>query len=134
MIQTQIARIQKLLNFGARVISGRRKFDHVSDVLRDLHWLSAQNLYRYHSMTLLKRIIATGEPEALHSRIVLCGDVHGRETRQGCQFQTPSIRTESDRRRFLYSAVRDFNALPPAIRGLDPMMFKSELRQYLLST
>ena len=33
---TQMKRIQKLLNFAARVLSGRRKFDHISDVLHRL--------------------------------------------------------------------------------------------------
>ena len=40
-----MVRLQKLLNFGARVISGRRKYDHISDVLKDLEWLTAANLY-----------------------------------------------------------------------------------------
>ena len=44
--KTQLSRLQQLLNFGARVISGRRKYDHISDVLRELNWLSADNMYR----------------------------------------------------------------------------------------
>ena len=39
----QRARLQKLLNFRARVVSGRRKYDHISDVLKELQWLSAEN-------------------------------------------------------------------------------------------
>ena len=31
--------VQKLINFGARVISGRRKYDRIHDALRDLQWL-----------------------------------------------------------------------------------------------
>ena len=30
---TQMKRVQKVLNFAARVLFGRRKFDHISDVL-----------------------------------------------------------------------------------------------------
>ena len=52
--RAQMARIQRLMNFGARVVSGRRKHEHISDVIRDLGWLSAHNLYRYHSLMLLK--------------------------------------------------------------------------------
>ena len=37
--------LQKVLNFAARVISRRRKFDRVSDVLLDLQWLTARNLH-----------------------------------------------------------------------------------------
>ena len=43
---TQLGRLQRLLNFCARVISGHRKYDHISDVLRELGWLTASNMYR----------------------------------------------------------------------------------------
>ena len=39
--RTNIAKIQRVFNFSARVISGRRKYDHISDVIDDLAWLSA---------------------------------------------------------------------------------------------
>ena len=37
-------RIQKLINFAVRVISGKRKFDHISDVRDSLRWLGAPSL------------------------------------------------------------------------------------------
>ena len=46
----QINRLQKMLNFCARVISGRRKRDHISDVLAQLKWLSAAELVEYHTV------------------------------------------------------------------------------------
>ena len=42
--KTQLHRIQKLLNFCARVISGRRKYDHISDIIYQLKWLGAELL------------------------------------------------------------------------------------------
>ena len=130
----QTARLQKLLNFGARVISGRRKFDHISDVLRQLEWLTASNMYLYHSLTLLKRILETSQPESLYSRILSRRDVHHRETRQCDQLQTPAIRTEAGRRRFLCSIVTAFNSLPAAIRDLSTPQFKTELRKHIMQT
>ena len=62
---TQIKRIQKVLNFAARVISGRKKFDHIADVLNDLNWLNAEHLYLYHGLSTLKRILVTTEPVLL---------------------------------------------------------------------
>ena len=51
---TQLNRIQKLLNFCARVISGRRKFQHISDVLQQLRWLPAVQLVKNHRLCLVK--------------------------------------------------------------------------------
>ena len=131
--QTQMARIQRLMNFGARVVSGRRKHEHISDVIRDLGWLSAHNLYRYHSLMLLKRIMLTGYPDTLYGLTVTRGELHSRQTRQVQQLHTPAIRTESGRRRFMYSVVKDFNELPHDMRELGLPRFKSELRRYLRS-
>ena len=50
---TQMARLQKLLNFSVRIISGHRKHERISDVVGNLKWLSAENLYRYHSLSML---------------------------------------------------------------------------------
>ena len=129
---TQLARLQKLLNFSARVISGRRKYDHVSEVLRDLGWLSARNLHSYHALTLLKRMLLTAQPESIASRIVRRSDVHQRATRQIDMLHVPMIKSESGRRRFLFTAVTAFNSLPPAMRDLNLRAFKAELRRHLL--
>ena len=40
-------KIQKVLNFAARVISGRRKFSRSADVRAALGWLDAEDLFKY---------------------------------------------------------------------------------------
>ena len=117
---SQISRLQKVMNFAARVISGRRKFDHISDVLRDLEWLTAGNLHEYHAPTLLKRLPTTGQTESLSAHIA-----HG-------HLHVPGIRSESGRRRFFYSTVTAFNALPERIRDANTRQFKTKLRRHLL--
>ena len=129
---TQTTRLQKVLNFGARVISGRRKFDHVSDVMRDLEWLSAHNMHMYHALTLLKRTLDTSQPESIAVKLVRRRHVHQRTTRQDDLLQVPMIRSESGRRQFLYAAATAFNRLPPTICELGMREFKKELRQHLL--
>ena len=129
---SQTERVQKVLNFAARVISGRRKFDHISDVLRDLEWLSARSLHRYHAMTLLKRALVTGQPESLATHLVQRRHVHQRSTRQDDMLHVPGIRSESGRRRFACTTVTDFNSLPPNIRDSSLLQFKREVRAHLL--
>ena len=64
-------RLQKFLNFALRVISGRRKFDHISDVRGELGWPTARQLYEYHSLFFLHKIRCTEKPEALFSQLCL---------------------------------------------------------------
>ena len=39
-LQTQ--KIQSIINTTARLISGARKFDHITPVLKDLHWFKIE--------------------------------------------------------------------------------------------
>ena len=36
---SNIRKLQGVQNFAARIVSGRRKFDHVSPALKDLRWI-----------------------------------------------------------------------------------------------
>ena len=128
-----LASIQKILNFAARVTSDRRKYDHVSDVRDALGWLDSSQLLHHQSLTLLHKIIQTGEPESIASQIRSNRDdpVHVRTTRQDHLLQLPKICTEAGRRRFLYWVVQRYNALPAEIRELRITRFRTRLRSHL---
>ena len=48
-----MATLQKIINFAARVISGKRKFHHISGVRESLGWLNSQDMFTHHTLTLL---------------------------------------------------------------------------------
>ena len=69
-------RLQNMLNFAAKVIYGRPKFDKVSDLLSDLCWMTCEQLYTCHALSILYnvstyKIIRSGEPEALVCALTL---------------------------------------------------------------
>ena len=51
--------------FCVRIVSGRKKYDHISDVVQDLRWLRADQLVSCHTLCLLKRVMLTGQPGAM---------------------------------------------------------------------
>ena len=104
-------RMQSVVNFGARVISGRRKRDHISDVTRELKWLPVSDLYSFHALCLLKRLLQNGEPRSLARKLVRRGEVRQPRTRQDNKLDLPKIRTEYDRCRIFYRTVDAFNRL-----------------------
>ena len=69
--RTTVAKLQKVFNFAARVLSGRRKFDHISDVLRQLGWLDAQQFVMFSDVCMLQKILTSGEPNAIRSLCLL---------------------------------------------------------------
>ena len=98
----------KVINFALRVVTGRRKFDHISDVLEELGWPSptARQLHKQHSLRLLHKILVTGEPQALASQIRANPSLRASSIRQDADLALPRVRTESGKRYLLYSTVQ----------------------------
>lgn len=126
-----LARLQRVINFGARVIAGRKKSDHISVVLRGLRWLSATQLHDYHALCLLKRLLTNSEPHSLVRRLLRRRDVRQTQTRQDNHLDLPTIRSESGRRRFFYRTADMYNRLPSRIAVSRIGAFKRRLRSHL---
>ena len=55
-----------IFNIADLIISRNRKFEHISDVVReDLGWLDSQDLFGNHTLTLLHNVRISGQPESL---------------------------------------------------------------------
>ena len=125
--EKNMQRLQKILNFGLRAVSGRRKYDHISDVRDELGWLTARQLYELQSLNLLHKIRTTGEPQALASQLLTNSEFRSRTTRQDADLALPRVRTEAGKRRFLYRVAQDYNALPLDLREVSLSAFKRKL-------
>ena len=102
-------KIQKVLNFGARVIFGRRKFDHVSDLRERLGWLSAEQMTDFSLATLTHKVLAYDEPESLSSMLQTNCSRRERVTRQDQMLFVPRSRTETGKRRYESRAPSLYN-------------------------
>ena len=114
--KTQKARVQKVLNFAARVITGARKRDHVTPALRSLGWPMIQEMITERDCLKVHRAIhATRAPAALRSLFVPRSHVSVRKTRASDrQLQLPRCRLETTKRSFQYRAIAGWNALSPS--------------------
>ena len=126
-----MSRIQKVLNFAAKLIFGRKKYDHVSDLLLRLGWLSAADLGRYHTLSLTHKVLHSGEPESLAQMLRTVGEVHSRSTRQDDDLFIGRSRTEMGKRRFSIRAPTLYNELPENIRQLPTVSFSRHLKRHL---
>ena len=132
-------RIQKCINFCARVLSGKRKYDHISGTLKSLGWLPAGQLHQYYTVMALRRLTDSAEPEALAALFVRNREVHTRTTRARDQFHLPRIRSEFGRKRFAYRSFVDrslVNALPPHVRDghESRKAFGAALKRHMLAS
>ena len=125
-------RIQKILNFSARVISGRRKFDHISDVREGLRWLSAPDLVRYHTLTLAHKVMRWDEPESLSRVLRPNSEVRDRRTRQDGLLHVPRCVTTFGQRQFAVRAPAQYNALPDFVSARSVSTFGPALKRHML--
>ena len=51
----QLNRLQSVLHAAARLVSGARKYDHVTPLLQELHWLSVPERITFKLATLVFR-------------------------------------------------------------------------------
>ena len=130
--ENNMQRLQKVINFGLRAVSGRQKYDHISDVREELGWLTVRQLYEVQSLNLLHKIRRTGEPQALASRLSANSVLRFRSTRQDSDLALPRVRTNAGKRRLLYSTVQRYNQLPLNMRESSVSTFKRTLRDVLL--
>ena len=130
-----VSRIQKVLNYAAKVVFGRKKYDHVSDLLGRLGWLSAEELVSYHSLSLVHKVRCSGEPEVLAAELTTVAEARGRDlaavTRQDRQLFVPRSRTEMGKRRFRCRGPAQYNALSPDLLRLPPHLFGRHLVRHL---
>ena len=67
--ETQLQRLQKVVNFCARVVSDRMRRDSVSAVIKQLKWLTAKQLVTYHTCVLLSVPLYPASPSSSEVRL-----------------------------------------------------------------
>ena len=123
--------LQKIIHFCARIVAGRRKFDHISDILKGPDWFTSTQLSDYHTLSLAHRTLRWGEPAPIASIFIKSLNLRIRQTRQDESFYLPRIRSEAGRRQFAYRAPQLYNGLPVELTALKHDAFKKNLRLYL---
>nr|CAH7742695.1 unnamed protein product [Callosobruchus chinensis] len=125
-------KIQKIQNACIRYIFGLRLRDHVSHKLRDLKWLNMSNRLKLHLACLLHKLIITGKPRYLWSKLNFNQSGHDMSTRSNRLLDIPSHKTCLYKRSFTYNATAVYNEVPFSLRSLPFAAFKHKYREVLL--
>ena len=123
------------INFAACIVSGTRKFDHVSPALKDLRWIPVLKSHLYLRDAILAFKFMTGQvPNYLSSNLISRGNISGRTTRSSSQLNIPLFKTKSGQRSFYYRTVTLWNALKPHFKlGESLIIFKRKMKAFLLN-
>ena len=115
-------RLQMFQNSCARLIYRKKKYDHVSGLLRELHWLPSEARIHFKILCHVFKCIHNLSPVYLSELIII------RRT-QNLTLNVPRSRSQMGDRAFSISGPKLWNALPVNIRMIDTLEnFKSKLK------
>ena len=128
----KIERLQKVRNQGARILTRSPRRNHITPVLKQLHWLKVRERIRYKVLILAHKSFYETAPQYL-SALVTRKD-HLKNTRSSTDrylLCTPPFINDCSNtfleRSFLFSAPRVWNSLDESIRKSDFNMFKKSV-------
>ena len=107
-VKTQGNRVQKAINFGARIVSGVKRREHITPVLEALCWLGFDEMVQERD-ALVKRLLSSDPPPALASSLSKRSEISNRTTRSTVMLELPRVRTEHARRSFPFRTVSAWN-------------------------
>ena len=114
---TRLDRLQKIVNFAARLVSGLRRCDHVSPTLAALGWPRVEQVVaRRDAVNVHRALHVGGAPVALRDMIRPRSAVSERLTRAtaagAAALELPRYRLTTTRRLFPYRAAAAWNQFP----------------------
>jgi hypothetical protein len=131
-----MARVQRIQNAAARIVSGTPIHHHITPVLRELNWLPVEKRVMYKVLLIVFKIIHGTGPSYLNvltSRDVTLSRTlrHSNSNMLNVAF-TPSSFVYH--RSFTFAAPRIWNTLPSNLRCCDELnVFKTRLKTYLFN-
>ena len=90
---TNLLKLQAVQNFASRIICGSRKFDHVTPLLKELHWLPIKAQLYLCDAVLAFMCMTGSAPTYLSSMFLTCGEVSGHTTRSSQLLQIPLFKS-----------------------------------------
>ena len=109
-IEKNIELLQSVQNFAARIISGTRKFDHVTPILKQLQRLPIIKHLAVRDATTVLKCLNGIAPPYLCQKFKTRSEVHNCNTRNRDCLHMPLCRTAAGKRAFTFQKL--WNSLP----------------------
>ena len=134
----ELSRLQSVQNAGARLIFSANKYDHVSSLIRDLHWLLAPQRIDYNIAVLVYRCLHGLAPARLSADLLSIKHLPSRQRLRSWSSDTLAVPTSNQStvgdRPFPIVAARVWNTLSPDVRSFSSLStFTRRLKTDLFS-
>ena len=128
---TNINKLQQVQNTLARVVTGGRKYDHITPVLKELHWLPIKHRIDFKLATIVYKVKPTQEPSYLAELLIDHNSNRNLQSNDCYLLERPRTRTALATRAFSVAAPNIWNCLPNILKTQDTIKeFKSKLKTH----
>ena len=108
--QHNIHKLQLISNFAARIMTAKRKYDHISSSIKGLGWMTVQNHLQYCDMVLIFKCKNDLAPKHLSSKLSQRSQVRRYRTRQHEDLNVARCTTALAQRTFFICAPKSWNS------------------------
>ena len=133
--KSSIYRLQKIQNNAARIITRTKRREHISPVLRSLHWLPILSRIDHKIMSLTFKAINNLAPKYLQEMITIYEPTRTLRSQSASLLQVPKIgKTKLIDRGFPAAAAEKWNSLPETIRQSTSIQtFQKRIKHYIFN-
>ena len=128
----RLNKIQKLINFAARIVTGVKKYEHITPVLKSLNWARIESLVVRRDVTkVYKALVLDCAPTEIRGLFTPRDAVSARETSATDRgsLHLHRCRLTSSQSAFSYRAAVEWNRLAHSVRATPTLRgFKTAIR------
>ena len=127
-----INKLQRIQNAAARMVTRTKKYDHISPVLRQLHWLPIKKRIVFKVLLLTYKALNGLAPGYLADLLQLHTPTRNLRSAEEYRLSVPRSSHSNGDRAFSVAAPRLWNTLPMNIKMSDSVpIFKGRLKSFL---
>ena len=128
-----LGRLQGIQNVAARILTGSKKFDHITPVLRSLHWLPVEQRIKFKMLLLVYKSINSMAPSYLQDLFKPYVPCRTLRSSQLCLLNVPFTKSQVKHNRAISVAgLMLRNSLPSDLRVISSLdEFKRKLKTHL---
>ena len=130
-----LSKLQRVQNMAARMVMRIKKCEHITPILKELHWLPVEHRIKFKVLLLTFKSIHGDAPAYLSELIIQRRPTRQLRSSEHLMLDVPKTRLKSAcDRTFTYQAARLWNALPLNIRSAQTLLtFKNKLKTFLFN-
>ena len=130
--QANLNKLQRIQNSLARVITNTSKYQHITPILKKLHWLPIKQRIDYKLCLLTYKTLTNQQPTYLYNSLSFPSHSVSTRSSDSLVLSIPYVRSSLGKRAFSVIGPRLWNSLPPDTRNSSSLpIFRSRLKTHL---